>query len=486
MNYTLRDYQEKGKQELRSKLIQGKNKVIYYAATGSGKGLSMADIAKESINKGNRVLVIMRRKGLVHQTAKNFKKYINHDSFIMQGNFKSNGNKSIVIASIDTIRNRIKKPKYEYLKAYEVVIIDEAHDTTGTTYKETMEGLNPRIIIGFTATPYRIGNKTHEFWQDYVCPITPMELKDQGYLCDAKVFAPECQIDTTGIKTQNGDYNQAQLYEAASPVVGDIVDTYKEFGKGLPAICFCVNTDHAKLITKKFISNGIPAGYSDANTSVDRRKELIAEIESGEITVICGVNTFSTGIDIPIATVAILARPTKSMVLHVQQIGRVLRPHPDKNHAIILDHSGNTLRHGMPFDYREPELQKDPENNKKKEKSISIKTCPECFFIYQKEPKCPDCGYEPPQRKPKTVDGKLKLVEHEGLAREWSYGIIQNEYMRLLSLEEKYGWKPLAKIFMIYDKFGEAIFPYQKELGIPQWFINKKQTEADITSIKLS
>lgn len=488
MNYELRDYQKKGKEQLRDAILTGHKRVIYYAATGSGKGLAMADIAASAISKGHKVLVIMRRRGLVDQTARNFKKYIDVDaSILMAGRKDFNPESPLQIASIDSLGRRYEKGTYDFLQHFTLVISDEAHDTTGRMYQAVFEWLGDKIFIGFTATPYRIGNKTHEWWHSYVCPIRPSELRDQGYLCDAKVYAPAAQIDTRGIRKSAGDFNQKQLYQAcAAPgIIGDIVEHYKKFAVEKPAICFCVNTAHAKQMAEKFETEGIPAGYSDADTSIERRTEITRQLESGEIKVICNVNTFSTGIDIPIAQVAILARPTHSTVLHVQQVGRVLRPHELKNFAIILDHSGNTFRHGGPFDYREPDLNENASSEKTND--TKMKTCSECFYVFSEGTECPECGYDPSKKAGEesqvlSVDGELRLVNNVEIAKQFAINKFSNELDRLHFLQESRGFKPNFKYFALHKKYGDAIFEYQKELGLPWWLkeiINKQVDTKD-------
>ena len=134
MNYTLRDYQELGKNQLREKISQGYKKIILWAMTGAGKGLWMSDLAASLVKNNKKVLVIMRRRNLIRQTKKNFLKYNNLSCSIIMGQARPNPENPIQICSIDTIRNRIKNEKYNFLKDFDFVIVDEAHDTTSPSY----------------------------------------------------------------------------------------------------------------------------------------------------------------------------------------------------------------------------------------------------------------------------------------------------------------------------------------------------------------
>ncbi len=372
------------------------------------------------------------------------------------------------ICSIDTIRARLNK--LEFLKEYDLIIVDEAHDTTSPTYNKFFDFMGDKIYVGFTATPFKTGNKSLSFWDCFIKPIEPTELRDRGYLTDARVFAPE-KMDLSGIKkVSTGDYNNKQLFAMASQtrVVGNIVETYKKYGRA-PAVLFGVNKAHSALMAHAFNSAGISATHIDEEHNSQERKKAVDDLKSGAISVLCNVNIFSTGIDIPSIRTIILARPTTSEILYVQQVGRGLRPYPGKEYCIILDHAGNSVdRHGLPYDPREAELSDAPVKKSESTKRI-CKTCSECFAILEISfSVCPYCDAElKKERQINFESGELKEI-HE-TPPSVRFNKYKTELAKLNSIGMIKGWKPNAKYFILYERFGDDVMEFQKELGIPEW-----------------
>lgn len=479
MSYVLRPYQEKSKELIKEKFKQGIKKIILWAQTGAGKGLIMADIAHDSYIRGNKILVVMRRRDLIFQTHANFLRYLKINCSIIMGNHKKlmDKNHPIQITSIDTLSRRIGKSEYEFLKTYNLIMVDEAHDTTSSSYTDFFNFIGDRFYVGYTATPFSIGKKPLSFWEDYVKPIEAHELRDQGYLVPARIYAPKEQINTRGIKRTGGDFNQKQLSSIAQDgvIVGDIIEHYKKFGDFRPTVLFAVNIEHSKLLCEAFNKAGISASHCDQSDCKNIREKAIQELKNEKIKILCNVNIFSTGIDIPEASVAILARPTLSKILFLQQVGRVLRTHLGKKDAVIIDHAGNTLRHGSPYMIREAEI-----GGQKKEiiKKIKMFVCPRCYYVmdYFQSP-CQGCGATNEEKKERTinqVDGSLELINDNNphIVNEKKFagfGKIKNTLSQLIYLEKSLKWKPNAKYFKLHGAYGDEIFYYSKELGLPKW-----------------
>ena len=435
--------------------------------TGSGKGLLMADIASDVISRGKKCLVVMRRRELIFQTQKNFKNYLGVECGIVMGSEKSNFDCPIQITSIDTVSRRFP----EFLKEFSLVIVDEAHDTTSASYEKFFEFLGDKIFCGFTATPFSISGKTLSFWEDYVLPISAADLRDEGHLCPIDCYAPAMQIETKGIKKVAGDFNEKQLFDAASEkaIVGDVVENYKKYGLNRPAILFAVNIEHSQMMADVFNKAGISATHLDNSHCQDERQSNIDKLKKGEIKILCNVNLFSTGVDIPELAICIMVRPTMSEVLFVQQVGRVLRNPPGKGSAVLIDHAGNCYRHGLPYDDREAAIGSEAV---KKEKITTSKSCDNCFAVVPIATRiCPLCKHsfevaserDGKKREINSVDGQLKKIESLEFFR------IKKELDRLNDLSKYVGWKPNRKYFLLHERFGDKIFKYEKELGINTW-----------------
>jgi len=446
MSMKLRDYQEKGISQLRSKFKEGKKRVIFFLATGGGKGACISWLIDSCIKNNTRVLVLVRRRSLIVQIVQIVKMYHNNIAGIIMGTTPMNLSHLCQVASIDTFHRRIDKLKNDF----KFIIIDECHDTSSPSYKRALEWLGDKQYVGFTATPFN----ENPFWEDYVKPIEMHELRDQGSLSDAKVYSPPT-IDVSEVRKQAGDFNNQDLFDKTtkSKVIGDVVEHYIKYGLDKPAILFAVNKAHSKIMAAAFNNSGIPATHCDDEHTVEERSIAIRNLESGKIKVLCNCNIFSTGVDIPVAQVGIMVRPTMSEILYVQQIGRLLRPHKNKDYAIILDHAGNTHRHGMPFEVRDAVIGADDKNKNKNKNNIGklrTYTCKECFYISATNfIQCPMCDHER-----KLTD---RVIDHEDgeLIEITKIDPIKRYYDKLLKLEKEKGYKPFAKFFKLYERFGD-------------------------------
>lgn len=421
----------------------------------------------------------MRRRDLIFQTRDNFKRYRNISASIIMGKEKGyDPSNSVQICSIDTIRNKIKKEEYQYLSQFDVIIIDECHDTTSPSYDKLFNFLGDKIYIGFTATPFSVGNKPLLFWEKAIKPINPSELRDKGFLVPDRFFRPG-KIDTTGIKKVNGDYSASELFEVVSDlkIVGDAIDAYKKHGKHKPFIGFCVNKAHSKLMAHAFNDAGIPCIHIDESHSKTERENAKKDLESGKIKGVFNVNIFSTGWDCPMVEVMIGLRPTLSEILALQQWGRVLRLFPGKECAIILDHADNCSRFGFPYDDNRmaclTDFAYDFKKKEERKDELKVKDCPECDATIESHLKeCPYCNFvfTVQDRDINHEDGQLVEVnQSEKVIVDKRLIKIEYHFNILLDKQKKNGWKSTAKYFLLYDKFGSEIFSYMDELQIPKW-----------------
>jgi superfamily II DNA or RNA helicase len=156
--------------------------------------------------------------------------------------------------------------------------------------------------------------------------------------------------DLKRVRTVAGDYALGDLAERMSSgfVLDDALTEYCKHLDGQSAIAFCTTIEHSLAVARFFQAAGIRARHLDGDTPTTERRALIAALATGEVQVLMNCSLISEGLDVPSVAGAILLRPTKSLALHLQQIGRALRPAPGKTRAIILDHAGNTLKHGLP------------------------------------------------------------------------------------------------------------------------------------------
>lgn len=477
MKFKLRDYQERGIELLRQRISAGENKIIFWCQTGGGKGLILAELNRLNLLKEKKVLNVMRRRELVFQTAKNLKKYYNLESSLLMSNEKSfQPGHQTQIASIDTLVRKYKKGELEELLEYDTILVDECHDTTSKSYRTFLNWLDengkPKTFIGFTATPFKIGKKTHDWWQSCVRPIHAHELKNQGHLVSERIYAPE-KIDLSKIAIKLGDYKPDELYKKVTElkIIGDLVASYKKYGQGKAALLFAVNVKHSKLLVETFNAAGITAAHYDSSASSQERENGITQLKEGSIKILCNVNIFSTGIDLPWLELAILARPTRSLVLDLQQRGRLLRPFKicgncktefggekncprcngtelfyEKKYATFLDHANSVERHGLTYAVREAELEKVSAPSSCEGifgEEIFIKQCEKCFlYVAMSKGTCPNCETTFKKRSERTFkkeSGELILLN-------------ESEYKQRLQEKILEAWE----LYNLYPRFSKT------------------------------
>jgi superfamily II DNA or RNA helicase len=252
-------------------------------------------------------------------------------------------------------------------------------------------------MVGLSATPWSKG--LGKSWEHLVVGTTTGELIDLGFLVPFRVYGPQGP-DLSKVKTVAGEYHEGQLAEAVDQpkLVADIVSTWLKLGEDRQTICFATNILHSRHIVAQFKAAGVKAEHIDAYSDTEERRSILKRFEDGDTRIVSSVDILTKGYDQPLASCMIDARPTKSLILHAQKCGRVLRISPGKDLAKILDHSGNTARLGFVTD----ELPSELDDGKKKEtkplerKEPLPKPCPSCNYMKPaKVYACPSCGFKP-------------------------------------------------------------------------------------------
>jgi len=409
MTVTLRPYQVALLDGARVAFRERKRAVLLQLPTGGGKTVSGSQMIAGSSAKGKICWWLAHRRELIGQTSKTFAAMGIMHGIIAGGNSSDPG-KRVQIGSIQTVARRL-----ETLTPPDLIIFDECHHLGASQWQKVFDAYPQAKIIGLTATPWRLDGKGLGQWfEEMVSGPTVAELIAEGSLSAYRLFAPT-QVDTSAIKLQAGDFKKDDLAKLMDKptIVGDAVNHYRRLCAGKRAVAFAVNVDHSRHIAAQFDASGIRAEHVDGTMDSASRDGAIQRFIAGETLILTNCELFGEGFDVPAIEAVILLRPTKSLSLHLQQVGRALRPSPGKAEAIILDHAGNSLTHGLPDDDREWTLA-DREKRKKSDKAtVAIKTCSECFAVYRPAPKCPQCGHvaEAKGREIEHVDGTLQEVD---------------------------------------------------------------------------
>lgn len=414
--YELRPYQTAAIEKTRKAISDGFRSIMIQSPTGSGKGVILSHIINSANNKGKTVLFLVHRSEILFQVSDYMDKYeITHG--IIKAGEEANYTHPVQLASFQTIHRRMER----YSDKFDIVVIDEAHHSTARTYLEVITAFKKNIILGFSATPTRKnGMGLGNLFDKLIQVATIQELTDMGYLAPVKYFAP-VTIDLSGVKLQAGDYNEKQLEPVMlkNELIDGIVEYWFKYGEMRKTVVFATGVAHSVAIKEKFASAGIVAEHLDGNTPKDERAEVIRLFKKGDIQVIVNCQILTEGVDVPDISCVILARPTKSLPMFMQMLGRGMRTFKDKADCILLDHAGCVYEHGFVHEITEWELDENRQTVNKKEKERQEKqakpiTCPECSCVYTGQLKCPQCGNIPEAKQfgkdVEYIDGQLGEV----------------------------------------------------------------------------
>jgi superfamily II DNA or RNA helicase len=412
----LRDYQQAAVDRIRFSYASGRRAPLYQLSTGGGKTVIFAHIAAASLARGKRVWVLVHRAEILTQTSRALAGLGVPHGRIASGSRHSRD--SVQIASVQTLARRLAKIESQP----DLIIIDESQHAVAGQWRKILDSFPQAKLLGVTATPARmdgqgLGVSAGGFFDDLILGPSTAELTAAGYLCPAEVYAPSAP-DLAGVRRVQSDFDRSELAGRMdkSSITGDAVTHYRKLADGLPAIAFCVSVAHARHVAEQFLAAGYRAACLDGGTDDATRKRLIDGLGDGSLQVLTSCEIVSEGTDVPIVAAAILLRPTQSEGLYLQQVGRVLRPYPGKRVALILDHAGNCLRHGMPDDDRIWTLEGRKRKAKKNEdpEALSVRQCPQCFRVYQAFLRaCPGCGLEAVARERKLEERPGELVKIE-------------------------------------------------------------------------
>jgi len=271
-----------------------------------------------------------------------------------------------------------------------LIVIDECHHAIrDSQYQKLFEAGLP--VVGATATPFRLdGRGLGDMFKSLVVAATPKQLVKEGYIQDPTIYSHPAP-DMTGAKRIGGDWSMRETGRRSNKpkIVADIVDTWRQRADGMKTIGFACTIDHSKAVVASFVREGIPAEHLDGTTPKQERDDILGRLGDGITLVVSNVGIATEGFDLPALDCAITARPTASLCLWLQMCGRIMRR---EGEALILDHSGNAIRHGSPLQDIEYSLDV---TTKQKSESLGLKICPGCLLMVRYGAwRCPDCGYD--------------------------------------------------------------------------------------------
>ena len=458
----LRPYQEDAVRGVLSSFRAGNRAPVLVLTTGSGKTVISGPIIRNAVEASQTVLFLAPRRELVYQCSDALAVAGIDHGLLMAGEDDSEAAfAEVVVASFATLQSRLRQGRMP-IRDPGLIVVDEAHLSITKRQVELLSRWPNARLLGLTATPSRRDGKAlGVLFDDLIEPVTAAELTEQGYLVPAMYFSIS-EPDLSGVQTVAGDYNQGQLERAVnrSELVGDIVQTWLERAGDRRTAVFATSIAHAVNLAEQFQRAGVAAEHVDAGTSVDERSAIFDRFRRGETQVLTNCFLASYGFDLPVLSCVVLARPTQSLVLYLQMIGRGLRPADGKSDCLVLDHSGAVHRHGFAADARIWTLDgrtalKEPDSRTSSSTGIAARIdCPECAATFERTRVCPECGFElrPKGREVETIDGRLVEV-HAGLEEDETDRRIF--YGEVRGIGEERGYKPGWAAHKFRERFGE-------------------------------
>lgn len=418
----LREDQQAAKAAMYQSFRDGNKATVLQAMTSFGKTALAASIVHDALNRGRRVIFTAPMITLVEQTAEEFYRFGIDDIGIIQADHPAtNYSARVQVASIQSIASWMKNDMEEWTEYQRgcVIIHDECHLMFKAQH--LMTELADMPVFGLSATPWAKGMANH--YDNLIQGPSTTWLIEQGFLSPFKAFSHYVP-DMKGVAVSaSGDYSASESGDRYDRgVIGDIVSTWRKHAEGRKTILFAPRVADAERFAQEFRNAGYRAVAVSGYMDQDECRQEVDRFRAGEYDVICSVAKLATGFSVRDVGCIIDAQPTKSLMRHIQKLGRGLRTHPDKHDVVILDNAGNLLRNGLPDDTF-PDWLDDGTGAKKTDRKdpeeLLPKACPSCGFM--KAPKkrtCPACGFEASKQSELEVsDGELIEIKAKAKAK---------------------------------------------------------------------
>lgn len=458
---TLRDYQKRMLREIYRAIRSGIFLILAIAVMGAGKTVLASKIMADAVAKGKRAIFLVSLNCLLDQTAATLDKFGVHCS-VLQGDRDHDPNASVVVASIQTIRSRMRRGQTldEILGSdIGVVFLDECHNSAwDSTYEAIAEWLLDIPIIGLTATPWRLSKKQWLGQKFEVCVVGPQppEIIRMGGAAPARPYrlGKKEVLPKDELVVRQGDYTDSSIAKLATrpEALAIIFKGYQDLCTDRPSLLIGATVSQAQVTADYFNERGVKAEVIVGSTPERDRKAIISRLESGETKVICSVNCLTAGFDCPCVAAILFVRKTKSKALFHQVCGRGSRPYPGKTDYLILDFGDNSA-HGNPMAEQDYSIDEPPQQ----EPMEMTKACPHCGAVVSIFAQyCPECDHEfegdrDAEEEPEVICGTLaerftreQRIQIKELrdARKHAFETDQNPATPIEAHKAKYGAYP--------------------------------------------
>ena len=331
--------------------LHGRFRNLIVAATGTGKTLISAFDFKRFRDKypNAKLLFVAHRKEILQQARQAFRQVFKDQNF---GELLVDGIRptqvDAVFASVQSLNNQNELTR-RGADFYDYIVVDEVHHISASSYRPILKAFNPKILLGLTATPERNDGEDIliDFDDHIAAEIRLPEALNRQLLCPFQYFGISDSIDLSHVNCVNGKYDVGELtriYTKSDQRVSEIIDNCNRYLTDIQlvrALCFCISQEHAKYMAEKFTLAGLRADYLTGTTERDERERIRKDLRAGKINYLFVVDVFNEGVDIPEVDTVLFLRPTESLTIFLQQLGRGLRLAENKMYLTVLDFVGN-------------------------------------------------------------------------------------------------------------------------------------------------
>jgi len=336
--------------------LQQRNKHLIVAATGTGKTMIAAfdfkqwrsDFKSANANREPKILFVAHRREILQQSLFTFRAVLRDQNFgdLMVGGIKPDQLNQLFI-SIQTYNSKEFVESFDNT-FYDYVVVDEFHHASANSYQALLDHISPKSLLGLTATPERADGKDITlYFDDHVtAEIRLPDAITRKLLCPFHYYGIADETDFSHIRWSRGGYDKTELSnvltfddQRVKLIVEKAKDTVLEIND-VRGLGFCVSKDHAEFMSQKFNEFGIKSEFLTSDSSAELRQTIRQKLVNKVINFIFVVDLYNEGVDIPEVDTVLFLRPTESLTVFLQQLGRGLRLHDEKDHLTVLDFVG--------------------------------------------------------------------------------------------------------------------------------------------------
>src|SRR6185436_16198820 len=387
-----------------------------------------AGLIRKALSYGKRSLFLTHTRDLVEQSARALHSYLGEPvGIVMAGHRPSEA--MVQVASLQTLIERSSRPPAD------VVFHDECHHMLAREFGQVAADYRGALQLGMTATPERAdGLPLGDRYRWLIVAASYSELLGLGRLVPARVYRPQGLL---------------------KGLADDPVSAYLQWGEGRSGFVYVKTVAEARTLADTFTLRGVPAACVDFESP--DRDERINDLRDGRRRLLVNVYTLTEGVDVPSASLCILARGVGHVSIFLQMVGRVLRSAPGKTDAIVLDLPGVTHDYGLPTEDRDYALTGD--GIRRRIGAPPVKCCQKCGLSFLAQTECPRCGFRLPEKKVRIYGVPLSPAEAQALPDD----VKRDEWARLQATAASRGYSDAWAIRVYREKFGERPVRFSEE-----------------------